>query len=146
MLCKDIMKKDVQCASAEASIQSVALAMRESNIGFIPVCDENLRVVGTITDRDLAIRAVAQGLPAKTTLESLMTRQVVACKPEDELDQARELMAQHHKSRIVCVNHNGQLLGVISLSDIAQVDEKSGLDTLRKISGREARGNSVSAR
>jgi CBS domain-containing protein len=102
-----------------------------------------MRVVGTVTDRDLAIRAVADDLPASTMVESLMTREVIGCRPEDQLAYARELMARHHKSRIMCINQNGRLEGVISLSDIAQLDALSGIDTLRQVSSREARGKSV---
>lgn len=143
MNCSDIMKTDIECVAPQTSIQAAARKMREQNIGFLPVCDEGMRVVGTVTDRDLAIRAVAEGLPGNTPVESLMTREVVGCRPEDDLAYARELMAQNHKSRIMCINRNGRLEGVISLSDIAQLDALSGSDTLRQVSSREARGNSV---
>jgi CBS domain-containing protein len=143
MNCSDIMKTEIECVSPQTSIQAAAHKMREQNIGFLPVCDEAMRVVGTVTDRDLAIRAVADDLPASTMVESLMTREVIGCRPEDQLAYARELMARHHKSRIMCINQNGRLEGVISLSDIAQLDALSGIDTLRQVSSREVRGKSV---
>jgi CBS domain-containing protein len=138
MKCKDIMTTGVQCASPACSIQKAAALMRELNIGLLPVCEAGLRVVGIVTDRDITIRAVAQGFPPSTAVEDLMSHDIVACDPEDELDTARILMAQHHKSRILCLNANGQLEGVISLSDIAQLDETSALETLRHVSSREA--------
>jgi predicted transcriptional regulator len=71
-----------------------------------------------------------------------MSLEVIACRPEDDLSYARELMAQNQKSRIMCIDSEGRLEGVISLSDIAQLDESAGGATLRHVSGREARGNS----
>jgi CBS domain-containing protein len=142
MKCQDIMKTDIECVSPETSIQAAASKMRDQNIGFLPVCDEGMRVAGAITDRDLAIRAVADNLPAGTPVGSLMTIDVIACHPEDDLSHARELMAQHHKSRIMCLTRGGRLEGVISLSDIAQLGEASGLETLRQVSSREARDGS----
>ena len=144
MNCEDIMKSDVECVSPQTSIQATARKMREENVGFLPVCDEGMRVVGTVTDRDLAIRGVAEGLPKDTPVEELMTREVISCRPEDDLGYARELMAQHFKSRIMCISRSGRLEGVISLSDIAQLDEASGIDTLRHVTSREARGDSAS--
>jgi CBS domain-containing protein len=139
MKCSDIMKTDIECVSPEASIQTAARLMRDQNIGFLPVCDREMRVVGTVTDRDLAIRAVADSLPPETRVDMLMTREVVACRPDDKLEHARELMARHHKSRIMCLGATGRLEGVISLSDLAQLDGFSGLDTLRQVASREAR-------
>ena len=144
MQCQEIMKTDIECVAPQASIQSAARKMREQNIGFLPVCDEGMRVVGTVTDRDIAIRAVANGLSSSMAVETLMTPEVVACRPEDELSYARDLMAEHHKSRIMCIGRGGRLEGIISLSDIAQLDEITGRETLREVSSREARGDFVS--
>jgi CBS domain-containing protein len=145
MKCRDIMKSDIECVSPSSTIQNAALRMREENVGFLPVCDESMRCVGTITDRDIAIRAVADGLPSNTAVDALMTPEVVSCSPQDDLAYARELMAQHHKSRIVCVNREGRIEGVISLSDIAQLSELSGIDTLRQVASREARSGALYA-
>jgi CBS-domain-containing membrane protein len=143
MKCEDIMKTELECVSADTSIQAAARKMRDQNIGFLPVCDEGMRVSGTITDRDLAIRAVAEGRAAGTPVGSVMSIDVIACRPEDPLSYARELMAQHHKSRIMCLDRNGRLAGVISLSDVAQLDEVAGLETLRRVSSREVRGSTL---
>jgi CBS-domain-containing membrane protein len=145
MKCQDIMKTDVECVSPDTSIQSAARKMRDHNVGFLPVCNEELRVSGTITDRDLAIRAVAEGRPSSTSVAAIMSIDVIACRPEDPLSYARELMAQHHKSRIMCLDREGRVAGVISLSDIAQLDEISALDTLRQVSSREVRATTLLA-
>ena len=63
MKCKDIMKTDIECVSPQASVQEAARKMRDQNIGFLPVCEANMKVIGTVTDRDITIRAVAEGLP-----------------------------------------------------------------------------------
>jgi CBS domain-containing protein len=143
MKCIDIMKTDIECVSAETSIQAAARKMRDQNVGFLPVCDEGMRVSGTVTDRDLAIRGVAEGRAPGTPVASLMSIDVIACRPEDPLSYARELMGQHHKSRIMCLDGHGRLAGVISLSDIAQLDEVTALDTLRQVSSREARSSTT---
>lgn len=142
MQCSDIMKTDIECALPEMSIQQAASKMRDQNIGFLPVCNEEFKVLGAITDRDIAIRGVADNLSTATTVAELMSREVVCCHGDDDLDFARELMARHQKSRIMCLDHHGRLEGVISLSDLAQVDEGSGIETLRHVSNREARLNS----
>ena len=140
MHCREIMKTDIACAAPQATVQSAARTMRDLNIGFLPVCDESMRVIGTLTDRDITIRVVANDVSTLTPVESLMTREVVACRPEDDVGYARELMARNHKSRIMCISFEGRLEGVISLSDIAQLDENTGRETLRRVTSREARG------
>ncbi len=145
MKCKDIMKSDVECVPPDASMHRAAAVMRDANVGFLPICNEAMQVMGTITDRDIAIRGVAEGRLDTTPVQELMTRYLVACNPEDDLDHARELMATHQKSRIVCVSRTGRLEGVISLSDLAQLGETSGLETLREIASRESRSDSIYA-
>lgn len=139
MNCKEIMKRDVECVSPENSVESAARKMRDENVGFLPVCDGSKQVVGTITDRDIVIRLVAGSLPASTTVEDVMSREVVACKPDDDIRKAEELMGQHRKSRIMCLDDSGNVVGVISLSDIAQrEDDAHFINTMRQITQREA--------
>jgi CBS domain-containing protein len=143
MKCREIMKTDIECVSAETTIQAAARKMRDQNVGFLPVCDAGMLVTGTVTDRDLAIRGVAEGRDPGTPVGALMSIDVIACRPEDPLSYARELMAQHHKSRIMCLDSDGRVAGVISLSDLAQHDEIAALDTLRQVSSREARSTTT---
>ena len=82
MLCEDIMNRDFECMSAVDSVQEAARRMRDENLWFLPVCDESNEVLGTITDRDVAIRAVAESLPATTPVEDVMTSEVVSCSPK----------------------------------------------------------------
>jgi CBS domain-containing protein len=108
--------------------------------GFLPVCDVERNVVGTLTDRDIVIRVVAAGEATDQSVESFMTRDVVACRSDDEVAVAQDLMSDLQVSRIICLSDEGLLEGVISLSDIAHVaDGAAASATLRDVSAREAR-------
>jgi CBS domain-containing protein len=140
MRCNQIMKSTIECIRAEDSVQTAASRMRTSNIGFLPICDEERRVLGTLTDRDIAIRVVADALSPSTPVRSIMTTELVTCRPEDEIATAQQLMGEEHKSRLLCVEEDGRLAGVISLSDIAQhVESSSAAKTMREVAQREVR-------
>jgi CBS domain-containing protein len=139
MRCEEIMKKDVECLSLQSTAQEAAKKMREQNVGFLPICDGSKKVLGTVTDRDLVLRVMADGAKMNTAVKDIMTHEVVACRPDDDLKKAAGVMATRHKSRIMCVDLNGRLVGVISLSDIAQRDDGTAVQTLRQVTEREAR-------
>ena len=140
MMCQDLMKTDVRCASPQTTLEDAAILMRDEGIGFLPICDDVGGVIGAITDRDITIRAFASGAEGTESVETFMTRSVVGCRPGDDLAYALELMSQEQVSRIVCVDEEGMLEGVISLSDIAQLEDNAlAFSTLRNISDREVR-------
>lgn len=140
MFCKEVMKTDVEFVSENDSAQVAARKMRESNVGFLPVCNGSRRVIGAITDRDLALRLVADNRPASTTAREIMTNEVVSCHPDDDIRKAQETMSTKQKSRILCLEKDGRLAGVISLSDIVQREEsKRAHQTMKDITSREAR-------
>jgi CBS domain-containing protein len=140
MRCEQLMKRNVECVSPQDTVQTAAQRMRDENVGFLPVCDQSKKVLGTVTDRDLTIRVLADGRAATTTINDVLTRQIVACRPEDDLRTAEDLMARRHKSRMMCLDNQGRLVGVISLSDIAQrASGTRASRTLREVSEREAR-------
>jgi len=139
MRCEEIMKHDVVCVSQDDAVLKAADKMRKENVGFLPVCDRSGVVIGTITDRDITIRVVAEGLSPSTTLvRSVMTNEVIACRPNDDVHFAEELMGQKHKSRILCTDDKGRIQGVISLSDIALWDSERALQTMQQVASREA--------
>jgi CBS domain-containing protein len=139
MRCEQIMKSDISCVSSKDNLQTAARKMRDDNIGFLPVCDDGKKAIGTVTDRDIVIRAVADDRsPSTTRVADVMTRQVVACRPSDDIAEAQRLMSQHHKSRMLCIDDGGTLVGVISLSDIAQNQADAGAQTFRDVTSREA--------
>ena len=139
MLCEEIMKRDIECLSAEDTAQTAARKMREANVGFLPICDKANKVLGTLTDRDIAIRMVADAKPATTVVSDLMTRDIVSCRPKDDIRKAEQLMGNKQKSRILCTDESGKLVGIISLSDIAQRDTGGVAQTMRAVTEREAR-------
>ncbi|MBI4510310.1 MAG: CBS domain-containing protein [Deltaproteobacteria bacterium] len=140
MRCEEIMKKEVTFVSAQDSVERAAQKMRDENVGFLPVCDQNQKVLGTLTDRDIVIRQVAAGLPLGTKVGEVMTREAVTCQPSDDIKLAEKLLSEHKKSRIMCTDEDGKLVGVISLSDIAQAEteDRSVAETVRKVTEREA--------
>jgi CBS domain-containing protein len=140
MQCQEIMKRNAECLSPSDQAADAARKMRDNNVGFLPVCDDDGKVLGTLTDRDITVRLVADDRPGDRPVEEIMTDEVVACSPEADLGEAMQLMREHHKSRILCTDGDGRLVGVISLSDIAQVAEDSST-TLRDISARESQAH-----
>jgi CBS domain-containing protein len=141
MMCRDLMKTDVECVSPKTAVVQAATQMKQANVGFLPVCDEvTHRVLGTITDRDIVVRVVAAGESLREPIERFFTRRVVGVRSTDTLQEAQKLMGQEKVSRILCLGGNDKLEGVISLSDIAQVEEgRRASATLRDISEREVR-------
>ena len=134
------MKTVPQSVNAGDSIRLAAEIMSAANIGFLPVCDDGGKVVGTVTDRDIVVRAIARGLdPALARVTEVMSRDVVACRSDDELTLAEQLMANYQVARLVITDDDGTLEGVISLSDIAEHEPaRRAARTLRAVAAREA--------
>jgi CBS domain-containing protein len=135
MLCHEIMKAKPECLNASAPVLDAAQRMRDANIGFLPVCGDSGAVVGTITDRDIAVRVVADEMSFRTPVADVMTRGVITCRAEEDVSRAKDLMGRNKKSRIVCVDGRDRPVGVISLSDLAKRGDVSR--TLREITSRE---------
>ena len=138
--CADVMKREVQIVGENDTVQRAAELMTMGNVGFLPVCDAQRKVVGTVTDRDIVVRVIAKGRPsANTRVGEMMTRDVVACLPDDELTLAEQFMAQHQVSRILITDEQRTLQGVINLSDVAQREPtRRATRTLRAVAAREA--------
>ena len=137
MLCKEIMKSAIECVSPTDTAEVAAQRMRDHNIGLLPVCDE-LKVIGMLTDRDIATRLVAENQPASTPVRELMTPDVVACRSSDSIEHAEELMGLFRVGRILCVDEDGSLVGLISLSDVAEYESSARVaKTLKDITLRE---------
>ncbi|MBX3191061.1 MAG: CBS domain-containing protein [Labilithrix sp.] len=121
MLCSELMKRDVERCRDSSSVAEAALSMRDHNVGFLPVSTEDEAAIGTITDRDIALRLVAEGRdPASTRVGEIMTREIISCSPNDDLAVAEERMSRHRRSRILCTDKSKRIAGVISLSAIAK--------------------------
>lgn len=139
MLCEHLMKQMVECVSPADSVRDAAQRMRGENIGFLPVCDGERHVLGTVTDRDIAMRVVADDKPTDIAVEQIMTKEVVACRPSDSVTKARRVMGENQKSRLLCTDEDGHLVGVISLSDLAEIEPAGAVRTLREVALREVR-------
>jgi len=139
MRCRDVMERVVSRCHESLTVQTCAQMMRDENIGFMPVLDLEKQVVGVVTDRDLALRVLAEDLPPTTPVGDVMTRDVRICRPDDDLRTAEAKMASTRKSRLVVADEQGRCVGVISLSDIAQADSRARAGgVLRAITRREA--------
>jgi len=140
-LCRDVMRRPVRTIRESDTACAAARVMLEANIGFLVVCDAERRPIGALTDRDLAIRLVAERQGPDVDVGSLMTHGVVTCHPADPVALAERLMAKHQKARIVCVDGNGEAVGVITLGDLSQregADARSA-HVLRHVARREIR-------
>ncbi len=140
MRCADLMKTEVQTVGPNDTAQWASEKMTWADVGFLPVCDADRRVIGVITDRDIVVRVVAKGIsPENARVGDCMTGEVVMCGPTDDLAEAERLMAQHQISRIVVADGRGTLMGVISLSDLAERGSvRRAARTLRAVAAREA--------
>lgn len=139
MLCHEIMSKEVWTCHASESAQRCAEVMLEQDVGFVPVVDALGRAIGVVTDRDLVLEVLAAKRPPSTTLEHIMSKRVVSCREGDALEAAEELLARAQKSRIIVVDDEDRVTGVISLADIslAETSERTGR-LLETIARREA--------
>ena len=142
MQCAQVMKHDYEYVTPADNIHTAARKMRDRGVGFLPVCDHDRKPVGTITARDIAVRVAAQdSRPSNVGVQDVMTTELVTCSPNDDLRVAEERMASAKKSRIICLNDAGQLVGVISLSDVIEreQDDHFAAYAMRLIAGRETR-------
>lgn len=124
MRIKDIMTPDPACCAPESTAREAAELMRDNDCGAIPVVEnlENRRLVGMVTDRDLAIRGLAEGLGPDTKVRELMTEQPTTALADDEVDVVREVMIQQQVRRIPVINGDGACIGIVAQADIALED------------------------
>jgi CBS domain-containing protein len=141
MLCKDVMLTLVFQCMRDTSAEACAQVMRDEHLGFLPVIDANGALIGVVTDRDLAVRVMAARKPGTTPVGEIMSSgPFLVCQPDDDLRSLERRMAEAKKSRAVVCNALGAVVGIISLSDIAQ-SERSASRTgqlLREVTHRES--------
>jgi CBS domain-containing protein len=116
------MTKDLLCCTPGDMAMKAAELMKTGNIGPILVIEneQTRKLVGIVTDRDLALRIVAEGLDARSTkVDAVMTRKVVTCLADDNLQNALEAMAEHQLRRIPVVDNDHKVLGIIAQADVA---------------------------
>jgi CBS domain-containing protein len=115
---KDIMSPDVQVISPDATIREAAQKMREGDFGMMPVA-ENDRMIGAVSDRDIALRAVAEGKDADTKVRDIMSDGIAWAYEDDSVERAAEIMSEHQVRRLPVVNRQKRLVGIVALGDFA---------------------------
>jgi CBS domain-containing protein len=137
MLVKEIMTRNVECVRPEDTLQTAARRMRDLDVGPMPVCGDNDRLAGMLTDRDITVRATAEGKdPTRTRVKDAMTPEVVCVFEDQDAQDAADTMASHQIRRVLVLNRNQRLVGIVSMADLA-VDagrEARPGDTLRRVS------------
>ena len=125
--CSEVMTKSPVCCLPNDMVVNVAELMNSGNIGSRPVIEneQTKKVIGIVTDRDLALKIVAKGLDAKSTkVEAVMTRKMITCRADDDLLKALDAMAGHQLRRIPVVDADHKIVGIIAQADVAtRVDQ-----------------------
>ena len=137
MKAKDIMTKNPSCVTPDSRVQDAARLMKSENVGIIPVVESHgsKKLVGVITDRDIAIRVVADGVASSnSSVRDVMTSNVQTSAPGDSVKDVMELMGREQVRRIPIVE-KGELVGIIAQADIVrEADDKRAERTVEKIS------------
>jgi CBS domain-containing protein len=120
MKVREAMAKTVSSARKNDKVMDVAKKMKQEDAGFIPIVENGGTIIGVITDRDIAIRCIAEGHdPRNETAEHLMTRHVTTISPDDDIEQAARMM-EREQIRRLAVAENGHLVGVLSHGNLVQ--------------------------
>lgn len=128
MKVSDVMTRQVQVTSPEATILEAAKAMAKIDAGILPVGDKD-KLVGMITDRDIAIRGVAEGKGPDAKVGDVMTREVKYCFEDEDIDHVARNMAEIKVLRLPVMSRDKRLVGIVSLGDIALQGDSSTTDT-----------------
>lgn len=121
---KDLMSRNVKVISPDVSIGEAARQMRDGDFGMMPVGDVE-RMIGTISDRDIAIRAVALGLGVETKVRDVMSKGVTSAQETDTVDRAVEIMSERKVRRLPVLDQDQKLVGIVALGDLAVKDTES---------------------
>ncbi|PLC53993.1 inosine-5-monophosphate dehydrogenase [Pollutimonas nitritireducens] len=132
---KDVMTQNVKILSPDATIKDAARQMRDGDFGLMPV-GENDRLVGTLSDRDIVVRAVADGRDANTKVRDLMSTDVKWAFEDDSVEQAHQIMSDNQIRRLPIVNAEKRLVSIVALGDLAVdgTDTQAAGEALSEIS------------
>ena len=131
----DLMSRDVKVVSPDMSIQEAANEMRQGDFGMLPV-GENDRMIGAITDRDIAIRAIAQGKDGSTKVRDVMSEGIFWVFEDESVEAAAKTMSERQVRRLPVVDRNKRLVGIVALGDFAveSFEIKPAAEALSEIS------------
>jgi CBS domain-containing protein len=131
MFVREIMTRHAETVGADETLESAARKMKELGIGALPVLDRG-QLSGIVTDRDLATRAVASGAdPTRVHVRDVMTAQVIACREDDEVEEAARTMEERAIRRIMVLDREGDLSGILSVDDLVCASMALAADVLR---------------
>ncbi len=134
MRISEIMTPDPELIDPTSSIRDAAQRMKNEDIGALPV-GENDRLIGMVTDRDIAVRGVADGRdPGSTTVRDVMSEKIYYCFEDDDVEDAAKCMADNQVRRLPILNRDKRLTGIVSLADIAQTGEECEKTALEGVS------------
>ena len=121
---KDLMSPDVKIIGPDVSIQEAASQMRDGDFGMMPVGDDKGGLIGTISDRDIAIRAVAHGLGVETKVRDVMSKGVSSALDTDTVEDAVKIMSERQVRRLPVMDQERNLVGIVALGDLAVKDSE----------------------
>jgi len=130
---REIMTTSVECIAPDVTIQDAAKKMRQMDVGFLPIC-ENDRLIGTLTDRDIVVRGLAAGHDTNTAVRGVMTSDVFYCFEDDTIEDCAEEMRENEVKRMLVLNREKRLVGVVSIGDLSKAHEAAAGDKLKDIS------------
>jgi CBS domain-containing protein len=136
MRVSEVMTRRVECTHLDATLQEAAARMKSLDIGPLPVCD-NDRLVGMVTDRDITVRAIAEGEdPTTIHVRDIMTPEVFYCFEDQDVAEAAQRMKDKQVRRLLVLNRDERLVGIVSLGDLAVEtgDEQLTGNTLEAVS------------
>lgn len=136
MKLNEIMTQDVEVVHPDDTLQTAARKMRERDVGFLPVCDGE-RLVGALSDRDVTVRAIAEGMdPLTTRVKDVVHSRVIWCFDNQNVSEAVRKMKENQVRRLIVIHRdNKQLVGVVSLGDLANNGtEKMSSSVLQSVS------------
>jgi CBS domain-containing protein len=137
MQVKDVMTRGVQCVAPGDTIAQAAEKMKQLNVGSLPICGADDRLAGMITDRDITVRATAEGhSPKMTQVRDVMTPGIVFCYDDQNVADAAHLMEDHQIRRLAVLNREKRLVGIVSLGDVAvkHRDDRLSGEALERVS------------
>ena len=133
--CREIMTRNVKTANRNTTLQEVGALMRDGDMGAVPIVEDG-KLVGIVTDRDIVVRAIADGKDHAAPIGEMMTAEVFAARENDFVFEAIRLMGDKQVRRVPIVNDAGELAGIIAMADIAleTEDQREIAETLEEIS------------
>jgi CBS domain-containing protein len=132
---QEVMTSDPRSVSPDAPVADASRIMRDEDTGIVPIVEDG-KLIGTITDRDIVVRLIAEGRDASSaTVRDIASTDLVTVDPQQDLDEALRLMAQHQVRRLPVVEEDGRLVGILSQADVArQAQDKQTGELVEEIS------------